>query len=178
MRARKVWMIFLAICALHRDWGYGLSQEKVLNVKTMKMKSPIRCIPMSLAVRRRNGAAAVELAVMLPVFLTILFGTIETCTMIFLQQSLEIAAYEGARVAIVPDTEASDISDSANALLLARKVKSATITVSPTDFQNAPYGSFIRVSVSAPCNSNAAFPLAFYGAKTMTATVEMMKEFN
>jgi hypothetical protein len=98
--------------------------------------------------------------------------------MIFLQQSLEIAAYEGARVAIVPETTTTDISDSASALLLARKVKSATITVSPTDFQNAPYGSFIRVSVSAPCNSNAVFPLAFYGSKTITATVDMMKEFN
>ncbi len=146
-------------------------------MNTTGIESPRKSIRSSIAITKRRGAAAVELAVMLPVFLIILFGTIETCTMIFLQQSLEIAAYEGTRVAIVPETKDSDIIDSANALLLARKVKSATITVSPTDFQNAPYGSFIRVSVSAPCNGNAVLPLAFYGSKTLTATVEMMKEF-
>lgn len=146
-------------------------------MNTIGNKSPKKSIHCSIAITKRRGAAAVELAVMLPVFLIILFGTIETCTMIFLQQSLEIAAYEGARVAIVPETKDSDIIDSANALLLARKVKSASIAVSPTDFQNAPYGSFIRVSVSAPCSSNAMLPLAFYGSKTLTATVEMMKEF-
>ena len=54
--------------------------------------------------QNKQGAAAVEFAIVLPVFVLILLGSIETCTMIFLQQSLEMAAYEGARVAIVPTT--------------------------------------------------------------------------
>ena len=45
----------------------------------------------------KRGIAAVEFAVIAPVFFLILLGTIETCTMIFLQQSLKIAAYEAAR---------------------------------------------------------------------------------
>ncbi len=127
--------------------------------------------------RHRSGAAVVELAVVLPVFVLILMGTIETCKMTFLQQSLEIAAYEAARVAIVSATDQADIDAAANALLIARRVNGAVISVIPSDFQNAPYGSFIRVNVSAACNSNASSPLRFYGNRTLTGTVEMMKEF-
>jgi len=127
--------------------------------------------------RNRGGAAVVELAIVLPVFVVILLGTIETCRMIFLQQSLEIAAYEALRVAIVPETDFADIEAAANALLTARRVNGAVISITPLDFQNATYGSFLRVNVSAPCNSNASAPLSFYGSKTLTGTVEMMKEF-
>jgi Flp pilus assembly protein TadG len=59
--------------------------------------------------RQRNGAAVVELAAVLPVFVLLLMGTIETCNMIFLQQSLKIAAYEGARITIVPATDLADV---------------------------------------------------------------------
>ena len=126
---------------------------------------------------KRNGAAVVEFAVVLPVFVTLLLGTIETCTMIFLQQSLKIAAYESARAAIVPGSDDFDINLATTEILTARRIKNGTVTVTPTNFQNAAYGSFIRVDVSAPCNSNSVFALRFYGSKILTGTVEMMKEF-
>ena len=123
------------------------------------------------------GTATVEFAVVLPVFILLLLGTIETCTMIFLQQSLEIAAYEATRIAIVPKTKMSDIQTACADILSTRRVKDVTVTVSPVDFQSGLYGSFIRVDVPAPCTSNAVFPLAFYGSRALTGTVEMMKEF-
>ena len=126
---------------------------------------------------KRNGAAVVEFAVVLPVFVTLLLGTIETCTMIFLQQSLKIAAYESARAAIVPGSDDFDINLATTEILTARRIKNGTVTVTPANFQNAAYGSFIRVDVSAPCNSNSVFALRFYGSKILTGTVEMMKEF-
>ena len=126
---------------------------------------------------KRNGAAVVEFAVVLPVFVTLLLGTIETCTMIFLKQSLKIAAYESARAAIVPGSDDFDINLATTEILTARRIKNGTVTVTPANFQNAAYGSFIRVDVSAPCNSNSVFALRFYGSKTLTGTVEMMKEF-
>ena len=126
---------------------------------------------------KRNGAAVVEFAVVLPVFVTLLLGTIETCNMIFLRQSLEIAAYESARAAIVPGSDDFDINLATTEILTARRIKNGTVTVTPANFQNAAYGSFIRVDVSAPCNSNSVFALRFYGSKILTGTVEMMKEF-
>lgn len=128
--------------------------------------------------QRRSGAAIVEFAVILPVLFIILMGTIETCTMIFLRQSLHIAAYEGARVAIVPDSKSSDVRNAATRLLEMRRVIDASIEVFPDDIENAPYGSFIRVEISAPCSSNSVLPLQFYGGRTVIGTVEMMKEFD
>lgn len=128
--------------------------------------------------QRRTGVATVEFAVIIPVFLLILMGTIETCTMIFLQQSLEIAAYEGARTSIVPETDLLDVKGAANNLLTARKIRGATVTIVPADFQSVPYGSFIRVEVSAACNNNTVFPLSFYGSKNLKGVAEFMKEFD
>ena len=39
----------------------------------------------------------------------LVIGTIEACSMIFLKQSLAVAAYEGARTAIVPGTTQADV---------------------------------------------------------------------
>jgi len=126
---------------------------------------------------QRNGGAIVEFAVLLPVLFLILMGTIETCTMIFMQQSLHIAAYEGARVAIVPDSDADDVRSAAIRLLDIRRIKDAVITVTPDNIASAPYGSFIRVEISAPCSSNSVLALQFYSGRTLRGTVEMMKEF-
>jgi len=152
----------------------------VLPLKKLEMNRTKTISPMlrrRRPVRHSRGAAVVEFAAIIPVLMLVLLGTIETCNMIFLQQSLEIAAYEAARVTIVPETDTADVETSATALLNGRRVNGAAITVTPNNFQNVPYGAFIRVDVSAPCNSNGALLPTFYGSKTLTGTVEMMKEF-
>lgn len=50
----------------------------------------------------RSGAAMIELALFLPVFFMITMATVETCRVLYLRQSLTIAAYECARIGIVP----------------------------------------------------------------------------
>lgn len=126
--------------------------------------------------KNRTGAAVIEFAIIIPVFMLILLGTIEACSMIFLQQSLEIAAYEAARVTIVPKTDTQDVADAVDTILVPRRVKGFSVAVTPSDFQTAAYGSFIRVEVSASCNSNSVLPPMFYGSRTLTGTVNMMKE--
>lgn len=149
-----------------------------------------RCL--SRPKKNRSGAAAVELAISLPVLVMLLFGTIETCTMIFLQQSLEIAAYEGARVAILPKVQASDVEATVNQILSARRVNSARVGVTllrysdeqstwenlnQANFQEAPFGTFIRVDVAASCSANAVFNLSFFGGRELTGSAAFMKEF-
>jgi Flp pilus assembly protein TadG len=143
----------------------------------MHFRSAYRFARLKLKSRRHRGTAVVELGAILPVFVLLLLGTIETCNMIFLQQSLKIAAYEGARITIVPATDLTDVENAVSGLLAARRVNGATVSITPSNFQNAPYGSFIRVDVTASCNSNTTFALRFYGSKALTGTVEMMKEF-
>jgi hypothetical protein len=40
-----------------------------------------------------------------------------------------------------------------------------------------PYGTLIQVRVTAPCNSNSPFSPWFYGGRSLTGEVTLMKEF-
>jgi Flp pilus assembly protein TadG len=125
---------------------------------------------------RRRGAALVEFVVCLPIFVLLVMATIEACEMIYLQQSLNIAAYEGTRVALVPGSESSNVQAACDELLKYRGVKKATVTITPKKFSTAAYGTYIAVTVTASCDQNNVFPWFFTG-RTLTGRVEMMKEY-
>lgn len=125
----------------------------------------------------RRGIAVVELAILLPVFILILFATIEACTMIYLQQTLKIAAHEGVRAAVVPGSTVTNATNTALSFLMQRSVNDATITITPNNYTALPYGTVLQVQVSAPCNSNCIFPPTFYTGRTVTGVSTMMKEF-
>ena len=125
---------------------------------------------------KRRGVAAAEFAVILPVFLLIVFGSIEAVSMIFLKQSVTIAAYEGARVALVPRSDANNVIGVCQQVLQDRDVQGETINITPGNFATAAYGTIIAVTVSAPCDQNSPIIPWFYGGDTITATVQMMKE--
>ena len=125
----------------------------------------------------RRGAAMVEFALTLPLLLIIVLGTIESCSMLHLKQTLHIAAYEAARVALVPKTTNAQVTNAAQAILTDRRVQGSTISISPSSFSTAPISSYITVTVTAPSNSNFAVPLLFYRNKTITGTCSMMKEY-
>lgn len=126
---------------------------------------------------RRRGTATVECAIVLPVFVLLLLGTMEACSMIFLRQSVELAAYESARAAVLPQTTLVNVQSAGASLLSARKVKNFSISVSPSNFQTAAYGTFIRVSASAPVADNSLFGSIFYKDMNVVGTVDFMKEY-
>lgn len=119
----------------------------------------------------------VELAVILPLFVLIVLGTIEACSMIFLQQSLELAAYEGARVALVPKSKTVNVEAGAKLILDGRRIKGYAVEITPSNFRDQPYGTFIRVRVTASCDANSFFASMFYQGRTLLGDVEMMKEY-
>ncbi len=127
--------------------------------------------------RRRRGVAAVELAVCLPVIVLLVLGTIEACSMIFLKQSLSVAAYEGARTAIIPGKTKDDVQAACQQLLADRNVNGGQVTVKPADIAALNPGDFVDVTVSAPCNANSVVPNTFYRGRTLSATASMMIEF-
>lgn len=124
----------------------------------------------------RRGAAIVEFAVVLPVFVLIVLGTIETTSMIFLQQSLKIAAYESARVALVPGSDQGNVEAAANAILSSRGVVAPSVSVTPANFENSPYGTAIGVEVTVSCNQNSLVAPWIYQGRQLTTKVSMMKE--
>jgi Flp pilus assembly protein TadG len=126
--------------------------------------------------RERAGVAATELAVCMPVIVLIVLASIEACTMIFLQQSLSVAAYEGARVGLSPGAEAGDVTSQCQQILDDREVKGATIAVTPANIPGAAEGTWIAVETTAPFAKNSLVGGWLFGDRTLTADVQMMKE--
>lgn len=129
-----------------------------------------------LTKRRRRGAALIEFAVTLPLLVLILFATIEACSMVYLQQSLKIAAYEGVRVALVPGSQTSNVQRAVNQTLTERRIRGSSISITPTNYAEADPGQYVRVTATAPAQGNSLVGAWFFGGRTLSGSVEMMKE--
>ncbi|MEM7313267.1 MAG: TadE/TadG family type IV pilus assembly protein [Planctomycetota bacterium] len=127
--------------------------------------------------RNRRGLAVVELAVCLPILMLLVFGTLEACSMIHLKQSLSLAAYEGARLALVPGATSADAQSQTEQILTDRRVTDFSVTVSP-DVGGSPEGTIIQVTAEANCSGNSIVGDWFYDGKSLKTTVQMMKEFD
>lgn len=126
---------------------------------------------------RRRGAALIEMALFLPVFFMITMATVETCRVMYLRQTLTIAAYECARIGIVPGMKRDDIATQFNLILDGRKVKAGNLTLVPSDPTTLQFGDILTVSASAPADSNALVGSWFYQGRTLTETVKIMAEY-
>ncbi|GIW99203.1 MAG: pilus biosynthesis protein TadE [Pirellulaceae bacterium] len=124
----------------------------------------------------RHGGATVEMAVVLPLLVTMVFGTIEVTNAIHLTQGLKIAAYEGARVALLPNADSSKVEHACRRILDARRIREATIEITPGNFPSKPYGTPITVTCSAPLSANLISPAIVLSDRVATGTVTMMKE--
>ena len=136
--------------------------------------SPTRC---STHRRKCRGVAAVEFAVCLPVIVLLVIGTMEACSMIFLKQSLSVAAYEGARTAIIPGVTTAQVRTACEQVLDDRHIEGGLVTISPSNVDALNPGDFVDVTVSAPSSANSVVPNTFYRGRTITANASMMIEF-
>lgn len=139
--------------------------------------SMIHRLPKQRLCRKCGGVAAVEFALCLPVILLIVLATVEACTMVFLKQSLSIAAYEGARAALTQSASSADVSRVAGQVLTERRVSGGTVTISPANLASIQPGEYLTVTVTAPAAGNNAVPLRFYRGRTLSGSATMMKEF-
>lgn len=128
--------------------------------------------------KHRKGTATLELAVCLPLLFMIIIGTVEACGMIYLKQTLCVAAYEGARGSVLPGATKSEIDARCNRILNQRKVTGATIVVSPDDFEAQPSQSWITVRITAPAANNAYIGSIYSREMVIGAEATMMKEYD
>ncbi|HAC89792.1 MAG TPA: pilus assembly protein TadE [Planctomycetaceae bacterium] len=126
--------------------------------------------------RSRRAVAVSELAITLPILVLIVLGTIEVCSMIFLQQGLRISAYEGARVALVPVSDSGNVQAACQQVLDDRRISSGSISVQPSNLDQQPYGSIVQVTVTAPCSDNSLFAPFLFTGRTLTGQMQMMIE--
>ncbi len=125
--------------------------------------------------RRPRGSAIVELAVCLPAIVVLVLGSIETCTMIFVKQSLHVAAYEAIRRAIEPGAVPEDVLDHAHEILTQRHIKGADVEFEPANFDNVQRGQDIAVRIAVPIAQNSIINFGI-ARSDLQAEATMVKE--
>jgi Flp pilus assembly protein TadG len=113
--------------------------------------------------RKRRGAAAVEFAIVAPVFFILIFGMIEFGRMVMVQQILTNASREGARKAVLDGSTATDVNTTVRNNLgdASITINDSEIIVDPPNPSTAQYGSPVTVTVTVPFSRVSWLPAPF-----------------
>ena len=135
--------------------------------------------PCGLFRKQRRGAAAVEFAVVAPVFFLLVFGMIEYGRMVMVQQIIVNSAREGCRAAVLDGSTTSGVKSTVITAMSSGNITITTsnVTVSPDPPSNAEFGDPVTVTVTVPFNQVSWLPSPMYlGGKSMTAATTMRRE--
>jgi Flp pilus assembly protein TadG len=151
---------------MHRDC-------QIESVATVKLEKACRRCR-----RNRQGAAAVEFALVAPLFFLMVFGMIEFGRAIMVQQILTNASREGARLAVLdsPNPTAGQVQSTVTSYLQNAGISGATVTISPTEPTTAGYGAPVTVTVQIPFASVSWLPTPmFLGTNTKLGASTVMR---
>ena len=156
---------------LSRVWWTGASGGSLPPAKD-KLVRPYRIFR-----RNRRAAAAVEFALVAPLFFLFVFAMIEYGRMVMVQQVITNASREGARKAVLDGATTASVTTTVNDYLAAGSITGATVTVAPNPPTNAEFGDPVTVTVSIGFNQVSWLPSPMYlGGRTMIATTVMRRE--
>lgn len=129
--------------------------------------------------RRRRGVATIEFAMVLPVLLILTIGTLDLCSLMFLRESVVLAAYEGARQGVNRGQTNADVIARVNEFLNERNIVHSgnTVTISAPGFGGAATLEAVTVTVTVPTDGNLLIPSELFGGMTVSADVTMLKEY-
>jgi hypothetical protein len=119
------------------------------------------------------AAAVTELAVCLPILVLITLATIESCTMLHLQQRLKTTAFEAARVGIVPGANSSNVNYQCQLLLDAHRVEAYEVSMEPSNPETLQQGDYFTVTVSAACGPNSLVGGWVYADQSLSKSVSL-----
>ena len=126
--------------------------------------------------KRRYGAAAIEFALVMPVYLIVLLGLLEFARLGMALQIMSTAAREGCRIAALPNHTAADAQTRVNAVLAGSGIPATTITLSPTDPSTATGGTPITLTMSIPFSQVSWLGTATFMNTTIHASASFTSE--
>ena len=115
------------------------------------------------------------MAVSMPLLISLVFGSMEMANAVFLRQSVNIAAYEAAKVITRPGSNEVLARSRCDSVLAVRKVSAYTLSFSPTVTTATPRGTQVTVTLSVTASNLSYGPVQFMAGKTMTSTVVMVR---
>ena len=123
---------------------------------------------------RNFGIVAVEAAICMLVIVPIMFATLEICSGYYLQESLTIAAYEGARTGSRTGSTAAQVQDYVSEILAERGVDipPSGIVITPATFDQRRRMEPVRVTVTCSTEGNSIFVFDQMAGRQLSAFVE------
>ncbi|MGB7345607.1 MAG: TadE family protein, partial [Pirellulaceae bacterium] len=129
---------------------------------------------------KRKAAATVEFAICLPVLIALTLGTMDLCSLIFLKETVTIAAYEGARRGVGRGRTNADVTNRIIEFLDDRDIEYTVanlVQYSSPDFTSADTLENVTVTVNVPAEGNMIIPLGMFDNFIVSASVTMRKEY-
>lgn len=124
--------------------------------------------------RARHGATLVEFAFAAPILIVFSLTLIELARLFTIQNTVENAAMEGARRAIIPGATASSAQQSARDVLTAVSISNSTIIVTPSVI--TPTTPTVTITVRAPVAGNTWIPARFFMGTSLSKSITMTRE--
>jgi len=126
--------------------------------------------------KKRLGVAAVEFAIVAPLFFMLILGCIELGRGLMVQQILTNASRVGAREAITPNSAESSVVQAAQDFASGASVSNVTVTVTPSP-ATARAGDLMMVTASVDFVDVTWIPAPwFMGGTNLSATSVMRRE--
>lgn len=122
----------------------------------------------------RRGATAVELSLTLPILFLFVFATYELGRANMMMHTVEAAAYEGARVGIIPGANAEETEQAARDILATAGIREAEVTITPGDLSGN--SDTISVEISFRFADNSLMAPLFMGDRAISRICEMNRE--
>lgn len=144
-------------------------------MKTVQSKSVFRRLS-------RDGATAVEFAMIAPAFLFVVFCSIEFARMSMIRNLAQTAAYEGSRFAMMEGATEAGSEAEANRVLARLGTQGASVVTTfvpdfDADGDVAEAKAWVRTSVEIPLSDNTwVFPSAVFEGKSMSAETTLRSE--
>lgn len=116
----------------------------------------------------------VEFAIVAPIFFILMLGAFEFSRMNMIRNTASNAAYEAARLAMVPGATSAEATAEANRILGVLGTRNAAVTINPAVIDEAD--DEITVTISVPFDDNAFLLPVFFGNMNITTQSTLRTE--
>ncbi len=105
---------------------------------------------------RSSGAAALEFAIVMPIFLAMVIGVVYFGVMLAMQQALTLAAEEGARAALRYPAGAASNNAAATLGLRVSAASAAALATLPSSIRNSISPNNVAQAIDTSCTAPAS----------------------
>lgn len=123
---------------------------------------------------RRQGAAAVEFAIVAPLLFFFFFAAFEFCRVAMIRHTADNAVYEACRAGIIPGATSLDAQAEAQRIMASLGVNNVNITVTPSTI--ARDTSEITVRMEVPLDANSFVPNQFVAGRSIVRELTLRRE--